>query len=234
MIRLHDLKRKATPRAILSIAALVLAFTFGNASAQLQNTPNETPLDKQLDKLDLGIIGVGEYNTTVQGTIPSTSVAFDHGQSVTQFGSNTFGALVDLRYIAKPYVGVEFNYGYARYTENFNVNPYQIQTKVNEYSVGYVVTPPHTIFGLQPFASGGAGTLEFTPTPFGGQGAPTQARMLYYYSVGLQQDFAEGHFGLRAGFRQTFFLDPDFEENYLTIVKRASTYQPMAGFYFRY
>jgi hypothetical protein len=232
--RPHDLNRKTARKAALSIAAaFLLLFALGSASAQLQTTPNESPFDKQLDKLDLGIIGVGEYNTTVQGPALA-KYSFDYGQTVTQYGSNTFGALVDLRYIAKPYVGLEFNYGYARYTENFNVNPLQIQTKVTEYSIGYVVTPPHTIFGLQPFASAGAGSLEFTPTPFGGQGAPVQARMVYYYSVGVQQDYEEGHFGLRAGFRQAFFLDPDFEENYLTILKHASTYQPMVGFYFRY
>jgi hypothetical protein len=225
--------RKATPKATLTIAAVILAFTFGSAAAQLQSTPNESPLDKQLDRFDLSINGVGEYNTTVEGPILAKA-APDANQNVTQFGSNTFGALVDLRYVAKPYFGLEFNYGYARYTENYTAAPLQIQTKATEYTLGYVVTPPHTIFGFQPFAAGGTGSLEFTPTPFGGQGAPRQARQVYYYAVGLQQDYASGHFGLRAGFRQLFFLDPDFGQNYLTILKHASTYEPMAGFYFRY
>jgi hypothetical protein len=220
-------------KATLLIAAAFLAFTVGSAPAQLQNTPNESPLDKQLDRLDLSISGVGEYNNTVQGPILSKA-APDAGQQTTQFGSNTFGALVGLRYVAKPYVGLEFNYGYARYTENYTAAPYQIQTKATEYTFGYVVTPPHKIFGFQPFAAGGAGTLEFKPTPYGGEGEPVQARMVYYYSLGLQQDYESGHFGLRAGFRQLFFLDPDFGQNYLTILKHASTYEPMAGFYIRY
>lgn len=225
--------RKATPKAILSIAAVFLALSFGSAAAQVPSTPNESAFDKQLDKVDLSINGVGEYNTTVQGPILAKA-ATNAGQNVTQFGSNTLGALVSLRYVGKPYFGLEFNYGYARYTENYTTSPFQIQTKVNEYTLGYVVTPPHTIFGLQPFASGGTGTLEFKPTPRGGEGAPTQARMVYYYDLGVQQDYASGHFGLRAGFRQVFFLDPDFGQNYLTILKHASTYEPMAGFYFRY
>jgi hypothetical protein len=58
--------------------------------------------------------------------------------------------------------------------------------------------------------------------------------MTYYYSLGLQQSYANGHFGLRAGFRELFFLDPDFGQNYLTILKHATTYEPMIGFYLRY
>ncbi len=97
-----------------------------------------------------------------------------------------------------------------------------------------MVTPGHTLFGLQPFASVGAGSIEFKPTPHGGQGAPKQARMAYYYNVGLQQELFESHFGLRAGFRQVFFLAPDFGQNYLTIKQHTITSEPSIGFYFRF
>jgi hypothetical protein len=225
--------RKATPLPLTLFAAAFFACLPGAASAQTQSSVPDSPLVKQLDRIDLSINGVGEYNTTVMGPIQPTA-APDAGQQVTQFGSNTLGALIGIRYVARPYVGFEFNYGYARYTENFTAAPYQIQTKVNEYTVGYVITPPHTLFGFQPFAAGGTGSIGFKPTPHGGQGAPEQARQVYYYSLGLQQDYASGHFGLRAGFRQLFFLDPDFGQNYLTILKHASTYEPMVGFYLRY
>jgi hypothetical protein len=216
-------------------AAVLLACTFGTLHAPLsaQTATPETPFTRQIHRLDLGITGVGLYNTTVHGPIVPAQ-ATDAGTVVTQFGSNTAGAVVSLRYVAKPYVGFEFNYGYARYTENYNVAPYQIQSKVNEYTLGYVATPDHQFFGLQPYLGGGAGTTAFNPTPHGGQGAPEKARMTYYYSVGFQKSLGEGHFGLRAGFRQLFFLDPDFGQNYLTILKHASTYEPQAGFYLRY
>ena len=125
--------------------------------------------------------------------------------------------------------------GFARYTENYTVNPLQIQTKVNEYTIGYVATPDHQIFGLQPYIGAGAGSQGFKPTSGGGQGAPEQARATYYYSLGLQKDIDDAHhFGLRVGFRELFFLDPDFGQNYLTITKHANTYEPQAGFYLRY
>ncbi|MGA7156509.1 MAG: hypothetical protein WBY53_06670 [Acidobacteriaceae bacterium] len=236
--------RKAFP----SLAAFLFAsFVFASTVAVVQAQTTEAPptaFEKQLDKLDLSVAGAGIYNSTVTGTVVSNLDAPNEGQSMTQFGSNTLGALVSIHYPAKPYFGLEFNYGYARYTENYEgpaitnflpngVTDFQVQTKVNEYSFGYLITPPHTIFGLQPFLSAGAGTQAFKPTPLGGQEEPEKARMTYYYSLGLSKDVSP-HFGLRAGFRQLFFLDPDFGQNYLTILKHATTYEPMAGFYLRY
>jgi hypothetical protein len=225
--------RKALPL----LAAALLVSSFGTAFSQSPTDVPQTTFQKNIDRLDFGISGVGIFNSTVSGTVIPTA-ASNYGTSATQYGSNTFGALFTLRYIAKPYFGIEGNYGYARYTENFN-NPsdlglFQVQTRVTEYTLGYVITPPHQIFGFQPFISAGAGSQAFRPTPFGGQEEPEKARMTYYYSLGLQQSYANGHFGLRAGFRELFFLDPDFGQNYLTILKHATTYEPMIGFYLRY
>ncbi len=232
--------RKAFPL----LAATLFLLTLGSAHAQRPTDAPETPFAKQLHRFDLGIVGAGQYNTTVTGPVLSKAAA-DYGNgsnNITQYGSNTFGALVTLRYVAKPWVGFEYNYGYARYTENytgpavatFAGSLFQIQTKATEYSLGYVATPSkYKPFGLQPYFGGGAGSLSFKPTPHGGEGEPEKARMLYYYNVGFQDEL-NPHFGLRAGFRQIFFLDPDFGQNYLTILKHASTYEPVAGFYLRY
>ena len=135
--------RKAFPL----LAALSLTCIVGSASAQVDTPP--TKLEKQLHKLDLSVSGVGIYNTTVNGTVTTNLGASNSGASLTQFGSNTAGALVSLHYVAKPYFGLEINYGYARYTENFAgpalnnfvINPFLVQTKVNEYTFGYLVTP---------------------------------------------------------------------------------------------
>jgi hypothetical protein len=191
--------------------------------------------------MDLSISGVGIFNTTVTG--PVIPVAENQGESLTQFGSDTLGALVSIHYPAKPYFGLEFNYGYARYTENYEgpgvagftppTTNFQIQTQVNEYTFGYLITPPHQIFGLQPFLSAGFGPQGFKPTPGGGEEEPEKARMTYYYSLGVQKDYSH-HIGFRVGLRELFFLDPDFGQNYLTILKHANTYEPMAGFYLRY
>jgi opacity protein-like surface antigen len=233
-------------KALLLLPAVLLAFCFLSASAQTQ-TP-QTPLMRQLSRVDLGVSGAGMFTGTVSGPVALTSAPnccpVNQPNCVTAGGvcptilsqqtSNTLGALVNIRYIVKPYIGFEFNGTYARYTENYSSTaPYQIQTRADEYTLGYLVTPAITIGGLSPYASAGVGTLEFKPTAHGGQGQLSQGRLAYYYSAGVQKDL-NSSFGLRVGVRQTFFMDPDFFANYLTLNKRTSSFEPTAGFYLRF
>jgi hypothetical protein len=225
-------------RAKLAAAVLVVSFT-GITAAQT------TALGKQLSRVTFGISGAGEFNNTVSGTIIPTGAPNCNSATIggpcttvmTQFGSNTVGAMATIRYVAKPYFGLEFNYGWARYTQNFSPvagGLFQVQNTANEYTLGYVITPPHLLFTLQPFIAVGAGSTEYKPTGGGGEGEPKQARATYYYNVGLEKQFGETPFGMRASFRELFFLYPDFGQNYLTIKERGTTYQPTIGFYARF
>jgi hypothetical protein len=228
-------------KALFLLPAAAFAFSFVSASAQT-DTP-QTPFFKQLSRIDLGVSGAGMFTGTATGPIvagagaPNCNPAPTTGAcqtSISQETSNTLGAVVTLRYVAKPYIGFEFNGTYARYTENFNsAAPYQVQTRADEYTLGYLVTPSQTFFGLSPYASAGAGTMEFKPTAHGGEGQLSQGRLAIYYSAGVQKDL-NSSFGLRVGVRQTFFLDPNFYANYLDIHKRTSSFEPTAGFYLRF
>jgi hypothetical protein len=220
----------------LFLAAAVLASTFGSAGAQ-----QVSALDRHLSRLDLGISGAGIFNKTVSGPVlrpDAPDCAPGQPCFLTQQPSNTVGALVNIRYIVKPLVGFEFNFGYARYTENFSYPqpPIAVQTGANEYTLGYIVTPAHHIFGFQPFVSAGLGTTEFKPTLHGGESltSQAQARATYYYSAGIQQEYFSSHFGLRASFRQLFYLAPDFGQNYYTIKQHTITSEPTVGFYMRF
>ncbi len=194
-------------------------------------TPAATRLGRQLQSIDVGLQAVGIFTGNRTGTV--TVPANDTGRVLTQGASNTVGGLVTIRYTPRPYLGLEFNGGYARFTEEYTVAPLQIQTQANEFTFGYVVTPPYLIFGVKPYASAGAGTTRFAPTRGGGQGAPEQARATYYYNLGIQKDLSP-HFGARLGFRQLFYRGPDFLQNYLTINQRVVTSEPMFGLYARF
>jgi opacity protein-like surface antigen len=216
-------------------ACIVLASLLPLASVAAAQTI--TPLQKQLNHMDLSLNGMGSFSHTVSGPV-LPAFASDSGQQLVITPSNTFGALVNLRYIAKPYIGFEFNYTFARYTQNYTTTgaspaPGGIQTNVNEYTLGYVVTPPHPIFGMQPYASAGTGTIEFKPTSAGGQELLRQGRQGYYYNLGLQ-DPLYSSVSLRAGFRQTFYLAPDLGQNYLTILKHTYTVEPYIGIDFKF
>lgn len=186
-----------------------------------------TTLDRQLHRLDLGVTGVGEFTSNVTGT------NYLH-ETISQRPSSTLGALVTIRYTKSPLVGLEFNYGYARFTQNYSQHVIGgAQTNATEYTLGYVAHAPE-FFGVKPFASVGAGTIAFRPTPFGGQGLPTQGRLTYYYDLGAETQVISPHFGLRLQFRELFYLAPDFGQNYLTINQHTTTSQPGVGFYLRY
>ena len=150
---------------------------------------------------------------------------------------NTVGPLVTIRYTKSAYVGFEFNYAYARYTQTFT--PFGsapvggVQQNASEYSFGYVAHFRRNFHGVAPFAGGGAGTTAFRPTPGGGEGLQPQARATYYYNIGGDY-MLNKHFGARAEFRETFFKAPDFETNYLTIQKHTTEFQPGFGFFYRF
>ena len=212
-------------RVFKLVPAAFLGLLTAGASAQ-------TKLDQQLANIDFGVQATGEFTGTVSG--PITIPAFNEGTTVTQSGSNTVGALVTIRYSPKPYLGAEFNGSYARFTENFNVTPFQIQNEVNEFTFGYLVIPPYTVFGVKPYVSAGGGVIRFAPTAGGGEQAYAEARPGIYYNVGVQKDLPDSHFGVRVGFRELFYTAPDFYQNYLAINKHTSTSEPMFGFYLRF
>lgn len=219
----------------LRVWSLVLCL-FATAAAPVahaQATSGNPELNKQLSRINLGVSGIGAFTKGVSGTNQRD------GLTVHQDGSNTFGALVTVRYTKSPYIGGEFNYTYARYTQNFTNATNStitgqffnggVQQNASEYSLGYVAHPPHPVFGTQPFFAVGAGSTAFRPTPGGGQGLKSQARATYYYAVGVEKDVTE-HFAVRGQIRQAFFKAPDFGQNYLTINKHTWTFEPGFGF----
>src|SRR5450756_40938 len=191
----------------VSSVVLCLASCLGTPAVRAQAIP-ETPLQRQLDRLDLGVTAIGQITKSVSGTNYLN-------QPLTQSASTTVGVLATLRYTKSPLVGLEANFMQARYTENFS--KYVVggaQTRANEYSFGYVAHLPN-IIGIQPFAAVGAGTMAFHPTAGGGQGLPYQYRAVYYYNVGVDNSVLSKHFGVRLSLRQAFYKAPDFLTNYL-------------------
>lgn len=229
---MHAIRRISLCGAVLSVGLI-------GASAQSSTTKPETAFDRQLARIDLGISGKGEFTSSTNGTNYL-------GQSVNLKPSNTLGALVTVRYTRSPLVGFEYNYSYARYTDDFTITNNSstvagstasvlgVQTNVTEYTFGYVAHARRQYYGVTPFASIGAGSTAYRPTKGGGQGNTPQARATYYYSVGADMPIINDHLGLRASFRQTFANAPDYQQNYWRIYQRAISTEPTFGFYVRF
>ena len=226
------------PALLLSLFSLPASQAIGQ-EANPEAAP-ETPLMKQLDRVDFAITAAGSIGTTVSG-IEQRDANLTHSLLSIR-PSTSVGELLTLRYTVKPYIGFEFNFGNARTTQNYTFTPLpsqsllfnNAQTGVRELTLGYVAHLPFRPFGVTPYVGAGGGTIHFKPTVGGGQGLPQQYRAAYYYSVGLEDNFPGSHFGARVGFRQLIYLAPDFLQNYLTITRRVSTYEPTIGFYVRF
>jgi outer membrane protein W len=220
------------PSCVRSVLFCLLV-TMAGTTAKAQATQPSSGLDRQLQRLDIGVAASAIINTDSNGTVVINTVP----TAVNLHPGNTVGPLVTIRYTVSPYVGFEFNYAYARYTQTFT--PFGaapvggVQQNASEYSFGYVVHPKRQFHGVNPFIGGGAGTTAFRPTPGGGEGLGPQARATYYYNVGGDY-MLNKHFGARAEFRETFFKAPDFETNYLTIDKHTTEFQPGFGFFYRF
>jgi hypothetical protein len=216
---------------------LLSSFIVRNASAQ---ATTQTPAQRQFERIDLAISASGEITNSVSGV--EERDATRTRSVLTIKPSTTVGELLTLRYTAKPYLGLEFNFGNARFTQNYTFSPPPsptiltggAQASARELTFGYIAHPRSRPFGLQPFLGAGAGTIRFKPTPFGGQGLPQQYRAAYYYTLGVEGNFPDSHFGMRVGFRQLFYLAPDFLQNYLTIKQRVRTSEPTIGFFVRF
>ncbi len=217
-------------KPLFSLFVATTLFLISGGAVQAQST--EAPpsrLSKVLSHMDFGLEGVGDFNKSVSGTNY-------RGETVTQQGSNTFGGLFAIRYTKSPWIGFEGDLGYQRLTQKYTCCDLDngAQANTEEFSVGYVVHPTQTFFGIKPSISAGTGTLAFRPTTFGGQQLHTQARQMYYYSVNGDMPMLADFFALRVGFRQQFYLAPDFGQNYLIINKHTITSQPVIGFIFHF
>jgi hypothetical protein len=227
--------RQLLPVLLLSLLSLPASQAIGqDAAAPL------TPVQKQFNRIDFFIGAAGSLTSTVSG-IEQRDATTTH-TNLTIGASGTVGELFTLRYVAKPLLGFEFNFGNARFTQNYKFVPLPssnitfsgAQTGVHELTLGYVAHLPYHPFGIQPFVGVGGGTMRFKPTPGGGEGLPEQYRAAYYYNLGLDDTFPNSHFGVRLGFRQLIYLAPDFLQNYLTITRRVRTSEPTIGFYARF
>jgi hypothetical protein len=225
-------RRISLQTAMLGTLSTML-FASGFATAQTATTR------KHLNQVDFSVSAIGTLS-------PSTSGTNYLPQAVAQRPSNTVGVFFDLGFQRSKWFGLQLNFSQARFSENFTVtnlpttpkanSPFAIdvQSKVNEYSLGYMVRPG-TYFGVETFAGGGVGLVEFRPTAGGGQGQEVEDRTGIFYAVGAQKLlFGTNHFGARVQLRQIFYGQPDYNANYFATGARGYTLEPGFGFFLRF
>ena len=222
---------------LLSVLFGSVCCVSGVSSARAQADAGSVPptrFDRLVSHFSFAASAVGEFDSSVSGPVQNNVSPSDGTLSVQP--THSVGAMGTIRAKRSPWVGGEFNYRWAKYTYNFNytnsgVVNFSSQNTANELTLGYIAQPDHPVFGFQPFVGVGAGSVEFKPSKSSGSGLPVQARAAYYYTVGGDKPIVNDTFGLRVGFRQVFYLAPDFGQNYLLIKKLAISSEPTVGFY---
>jgi opacity protein-like surface antigen len=161
-------------------------------------------LESNRNDITVSALGVFQQNT--------------NGNGIQQTGENTAGVLFSYRYFFTPHQGVEANYGFSRYNQQFNsltstafTGTQSLSSNTNEANLSYVYR-----FGighhLTPFVSAGTGALVFSPSnsfTFNNQGAGTFATADFVYSAGADLALSR-RVSLRLGYRGHVFQAPDF------------------------
>ncbi len=160
------------------------------------------------------------------------------GNGVNQHATDTAGFLVGYRYHFNRWLAADASYGYARNTQqNFSsAGPTSVQANVHQATGALVITAPHSVFKLHPYALAGAGALFFDPTGNRGafvSGAQSQSRAAFVYGGGADYDISK-HFTLRAEYRGFVYERPDFDLATLHSGATTHTAQPSAGIVFRF
>jgi len=212
-------------RSCSVFTAIVCFFAVASAHAQ------SPAVDRELSRTDLTFSVPFEMTGTTSGQVVNSQTV-----------STAAGFLATLRYTRSPLLGAEMNYKKTRFTQNYTYTPYPynktnqlgVEANVVEISWGYVAHTPSTYYGFKPFGGVGLGTVEFKPTPNGGEGLLRQFRAEYYWNIGADYTILNSHFGARAQMRQLFYIAPDFGQSYLTSGAHTSTYEPSVGFFARF
>ncbi len=230
--------RRSVPALLLCLCSFPAIQAIGQ-DANPEATPI-TPFMKQMNRIDLAVSAAGSISNKVSG-IEQRDATTSH-TLLTIKPSSTVGELVTLRYVAKPYVGFEFNFGNVRTTQNYTFVPPPsqnqlftgAQTAVRELTLGYVAhltisSPRHNALRRS--------RRRYHPLQAHHRRRPgpppaISRRLLLQRRPG--KDFPDSHFGMRVGFRQLIYLAPDFLQNYLTITRRTTTSEPTIGFYLRF
>jgi opacity protein-like surface antigen len=170
-----------------------------------------------------------------------------NGNGVNQSATDSTGVLATYRHFFTDHQGVEIDYGFGRFNQQFSggaittgtsvVTPsfsFGVPADMNEATASYIYRHPigHR---LTPFVSAGTGALLFVPDAFsaGGANGTTFATPDFVYSAGA--DFAVSRrISLRLGYRGHVFEAPDFGVQSIRTNSVTHLAEPFGGLSFHF
>ena len=174
----------------------------------------------KLHNVDLGVNAISPFTKSL--TNDSSSV---------QETTDTTGFLFTMREHPVAWAGVEFNYGYSKYSQVY-VAP-TATARVNSYNheatAAYLFHPHFR--KLQPFVGVGGGAIDFLPS---GGSTSNQWRGTGLLEAGLDLPTKNPHLGFKVQGRSLFYRAPNFYSDLVSSRAWVATVEPSAGVYWRF
>ena len=174
----------------------------------------------KLHNVDLGVNAVSPFTKSL--TNDSSSV---------QETTDTTGFLFTMREHPFAWAGVEFNYGYSKYSQVY-IAPSasgRVSTYNHEATAAYLFHPHFR--KLQPFVGVGGGAIDFLPA---NGSVSNQWRGAGLLEAGLDLPTRNPHLGFKVQGRGLFYRAPNFYNATLSSRAWVATVEPSAGVYWRF
>ncbi len=177
--------------------------------------------------------GQNEFSVSALGSFQRSST----GNGITQSADATPGVLFSYRYFFNAHHGLEMDYGYRRYDQQFSAatRNFVVPADTHEATMSYVFrfASGHR---LKPFLNAGIGALVFAPTQLTSNsivGTSTLATADFTYGGGAEMALSP-ELNLRFGYRGHFFEAPDMGLATLYSGSRTHMAEPFVGLSFRF
>lgn len=199
-------------------------------------------------KADVNVNIYGAIPGTATGPVPvdsRTGLPIPGAAPLKQTSDSAIGIRGGGGYIFSPIFGLEVNFGYNRANQYFvgdRIQTGEVYSHAKPFTVDYVVTSPHRIFNLQPFALAGAGFIDYnissyTALPPGG-GIPARSEKIPVFEYGVGADyhpsFLPTFMAMRFQFRGLVGHAPDYRLPYLATDNLINIAEPQAGLVFKF
>lgn len=192
-------------------------------TALLASTASAQWVSHELSNVELGGGAIGQF----------TPVLPTHNGGARQTTSDSFGGEFSLKAHPFAWAGVEVNYGYTKFHEQFatstptSTTTASFQTHMHEVTGAYLFHPH--IRHLQPFVAIGGGAIDFVPV----NGGANQWRGTGLVETGFDIPTSNKHWGFRVQGRGLFYRQPQFYFKQFGKADWVATVEPMVGVWYR-
>ncbi len=167
----------------------------------------------------------------VNATSPFTKTLTSNNPQNVQGTTDTTGFLFSFKEHPVSWAGVEFNYGYNKYSQRFRgpAGTANVKSYNHEATAAYIFHPHFR--RLQPFVAVGGGAIDFLPQQ---NTASNQWRGTGLLEAGLDLPTHNPHLGFRVQGRGLFYRAPNFYASSVSSRSWVVTTEPSAGVYWRF